>query len=184
MAHTSSIFLIDRAGKLRAMMPFGHDAADFVHDVSCCWRNSMPPRSTTLVRRPDRGAGAARARRARLGRAGADRGRSHDELFEIPRGTSARRMAGEKVDILPQTIRLTLGLNDVLVLRNADTAPHIFGPTLIMPGQTFRLPFAQAATYSFQCTAHANGQLNVIVAPGPAPGWERFSWRWRGLAST
>jgi protein SCO1 len=34
MAHTSSIFLIDRAGRLRAMMPFGHDAADFVHDVA------------------------------------------------------------------------------------------------------------------------------------------------------
>jgi protein SCO1/2 len=33
MAHTSSIFLIDPASKLRAMMPFGHDAADFVHDV-------------------------------------------------------------------------------------------------------------------------------------------------------
>jgi protein SCO1/2 len=33
MAHTSSIFLIDRAGKLRALMPFGHDAGDFVHDV-------------------------------------------------------------------------------------------------------------------------------------------------------
>lgn len=33
MAHTSSIFLIDRAGKLRAMMPFGHDASDFVRDV-------------------------------------------------------------------------------------------------------------------------------------------------------
>ena len=33
MAHTSSIFLIDRAGKLRAMMPFGHDATDFVRDV-------------------------------------------------------------------------------------------------------------------------------------------------------
>ena len=33
MAHTSSIFLIDRAGKLRAMMPYGHDSADFVHDV-------------------------------------------------------------------------------------------------------------------------------------------------------
>ena len=33
MAHTSSIFLIDRAGKLRALMPFGHDAADFAHDV-------------------------------------------------------------------------------------------------------------------------------------------------------
>ena len=32
-AHTSSIFLIDRAGKLRALMPFGHDADDFVHDI-------------------------------------------------------------------------------------------------------------------------------------------------------
>ena len=33
IAHTSSIFLIDRAGKLRAMMPYGHDASDFVHDI-------------------------------------------------------------------------------------------------------------------------------------------------------
>jgi protein SCO1/2 len=32
-AHTSSIFMIDPAGRLRAVMPFGHDAADFVHDV-------------------------------------------------------------------------------------------------------------------------------------------------------
>jgi hypothetical protein len=108
---------------------------------------------------------------------------SREELFEIPSGTSARRMAGEELEILPQTIRLTIGLNDVLVLRNADKVPHIFGPTLIMPGQTFRLPFTQASTYSFLCTAHANGQLNVIVAPGPAPGWERLSWRWRTLTN-
>lgn len=108
---------------------------------------------------------------------------SHEELFEIPAGTSARRLAGEEIEILPQTIRLTLGLNDILVFRNRDSAPHIFGPTLIMPGQTFRLPFSQASTYSFQCTAHANGQLNVIVSPGPAPGWERLLWRWRKLTS-
>jgi len=108
---------------------------------------------------------------------------SHEELFEIPRGTAARRLAGEKIEILPQTIRLTLGLNDVLVFRNADSAPHLFGPALIMPGQSFRLPFAQASTYSFQCTAHANGQLNVIVAPAPAPGWERLRWRWRNLTN-
>lgn len=31
--HTSSVFLIDREGKLRAMMPYGRDAMDFVHDV-------------------------------------------------------------------------------------------------------------------------------------------------------
>ena len=106
---------------------------------------------------------------------------SHEERFEIPRGTHARRMAGEKIEILPQTIRLTLGINDILAFRNSDSAPHIFGPTLIMPGQTFRLPFSQASTYSFLCTAHANGQLNVIVEPALSPGWQRLRWRWRNF---
>lgn len=31
--HSASIFLIDRAGRLRAMMPYGHAAKDFVHDI-------------------------------------------------------------------------------------------------------------------------------------------------------
>src|SRR6185369_3430793 len=102
---------------------------------------------------------------------------SRDELFEIPHGTWARRMAGETVEILPDTVRLTLGINDVLLLRNADEVPQMFGPTLIMPGQIFRLPFATASTYNFACTAHANGQLNVIVEPTPARGWETLRWR-------
>jgi protein SCO1/2 len=33
MDHSSSIYLIDRSGRLRALMPYGHDAADFVHDI-------------------------------------------------------------------------------------------------------------------------------------------------------
>lgn len=105
---------------------------------------------------------------------------SEEVLFEIPEGTSARRLAGEtELEILPQTIRL--GVHDVLVLKNADTAPHMFGPTLIMPGQSFRLPFTRAATYSFLCTAHADGQLEVVVEPLPAAGWERLRWRWERL---
>jgi hypothetical protein len=106
---------------------------------------------------------------------------SRDELFEIPRGTVARRMAGEKVEILPSTIRLTLGLNDVLLLRNADDVPQTFGPALIMPGQSFRLPFATASTYGFACSAHASGQLSIVVEPTPAPGWETLRWRVRRL---
>lgn len=108
---------------------------------------------------------------------------SHDALFTIPRGTYAQRMAGQKVDIFPQTIRLTLGLNDVLVLQNDDIVPHIFGPALIMPGQRFRLPFVQASTYSFECSAHPNGGLNVIVDPAPAPGWQRLQRRWLNLTN-
>ena len=31
--HSSFIYLIDRAGRLRALMPFGHVADDYVHDL-------------------------------------------------------------------------------------------------------------------------------------------------------
>jgi len=104
---------------------------------------------------------------------------SRDELFEIPPGTWARRMAGDKVEIVPDTIRLTLGINDVLLLRNLDDVPQVFGPALIMPGQSFRLPFEVASTYSFACTAHAKGAMNVIVDPAPARGWPTMRWRAR-----
>lgn len=104
---------------------------------------------------------------------------SRDELFEIPHGTYARRMAGDKLEILPDTIRLTLGVNDTLLLKNLDDVPQVFGPVLIMPGQSFRLPFEKASTYSFACSAHAGGQMSVIVDPSPAVGWDTLQWRLR-----
>ena len=103
---------------------------------------------------------------------------SRDALFEIPHGTYARRMAGDKVEILPDRIDLTLGLDDRLLLRNLDDVPQQFGPVLVMPGQSFRLPFEVASTYSFLCTAHASGQMTIVVAPPPARGLEALQWRW------
>jgi hypothetical protein len=107
---------------------------------------------------------------------------NRDKLFEIPKGTWARRMAGDKVEILPSTIRLTLGLRDVLLLRNSDTVPQIFGPILIMPGQDFRLPFQTVSENQFACSAHASGQMMVIVEPLPNPGLGRLRWRLAELA--
>lgn len=104
---------------------------------------------------------------------------SREEVFEIPKGTWARRMAGDKVEILPNTIRLTLGMKDVLLLRNLDDVPQTFGPALMMPGQSFRLPFEVASDYQFACTAHANGQMTVIVEPDPQTPWARIGWRMR-----
>jgi hypothetical protein len=101
---------------------------------------------------------------------------SRDEIFEIPKGTWARRMAGDPIEILPDEIRLTLGVRDVLVLKNLDDVPQIFGPTLMMPGQSFRLPFALASSYQFACTAHASGQMTVIVEPFPTTLWARLRW--------
>jgi protein SCO1/2 len=33
LSHSSYVYLIDRSGKLRALMPYGHGAGDFAHDV-------------------------------------------------------------------------------------------------------------------------------------------------------
>ncbi|HEX9473256.1 MAG TPA: hypothetical protein VF931_03660 [Steroidobacteraceae bacterium] len=106
---------------------------------------------------------------------------SRDVLFAIPQGTWARRMAGNKIEILPSRIRLTLGLRDILVLKNLDDVPQVFGPTLMMPGQSFRLPFAVASDYQFACTAHASGQMTIIVEPKPESAWARLWWRLREL---
>ena len=102
---------------------------------------------------------------------------SHDELFAISKGTWARRMAGDKVEILPSEIHLTQGANDVLLLRNLDDVLQIFGPVLFMPGQSFRLPFETVSVNDFACTAHASGQMRVVVDAMPAPGWPRLRWR-------
>jgi protein SCO1/2 len=34
VAHSSFVYLITRDGKLRALMPFGHQADDYVHDIA------------------------------------------------------------------------------------------------------------------------------------------------------
>ncbi|MFP5390222.1 MAG: hypothetical protein ACLGI6_01565 [Gammaproteobacteria bacterium] len=104
---------------------------------------------------------------------------TRDQLFEIPKGTWARRMAGDKVEILPATITLTLGVHDILLLRNGDTVPQIFGPVLIMPGQDFRLPFDQVSVNEFNCSAHSSGSMKVIVEPYPEAGLARLRWRAR-----
>lgn len=106
---------------------------------------------------------------------------SREEVFEIPKGTWAQRMSGNLVSILPDQIYLALGVRDLLVLRNLDDVPQMFGPTLIMPGQSFKLPFELAAEYDFACTAHASGQMRVVVDPEPTPGWHRLLWRIKNL---
>lgn len=106
---------------------------------------------------------------------------SREELFEIPKGTWAHRMAGEKHEILPSEIHLLVGIRDVLLLKNSDDVPQIFGPTLLMPGQTFRLPFTTPSENYFACTAHASGQLVIVVEAPPTRPWSRLSWRVRRM---
>jgi hypothetical protein len=106
---------------------------------------------------------------------------TREEVFVIPKGTFAQRMAGNEVEVLPSTIWLTLGVRDVLLLKNNDDVPQTFGPALMMPGQSFRLPFEVASDYQFACTAHAEGQMTVIVQPEPRTPWTRIAWRARRI---
>lgn len=108
---------------------------------------------------------------------------NREQVFEIPTGTWARRYAGANVEILPQRMQLALGLRDVLVLRNLDEVPQIFGPTLIMPGQSLRLPFSSPGEFQFACTAHVSGQMTVVVDEGVSAAWPRLRYRLAKLAT-
>lgn len=113
---------------------------------------------------------------------------SRDEIHAIPPGTWARRMAGKPETIFPERIHLVLGVNDVLILRNQDEVPHQFGPALMMPGQSFRLPFSTPSEFQFACSAHASGQMVIVVDPHPDTPWARLRHRarhaWQRLDST
>lgn len=106
---------------------------------------------------------------------------SREELFEIPKGTWARRMAGDKHEYLPSDIYLMVGLHNVLKLKNSDDVPQFFGPTLLMPKQTLSIPFTRPSENFFSCTAHADGRLLVVVEAKPVWPWDRLIWRAKSL---
>jgi hypothetical protein len=102
---------------------------------------------------------------------------STEVVYTIPRGTAARRAAGERVSPIPARIDLTLGVRDTLLIRNDDDVEQTFGPVQLAPGQTYRIPFRAPATFDFACSAHDDGQLTIVVQPWPAAGWPRLRWR-------
>lgn len=108
---------------------------------------------------------------------------SREQVYVIPKGTWEHRQAGHHLDAIPSRIRLTLGVRDVLVMRNQDDVPQLFGPVLIMPGQSFQLPFQRPSEYIFTCPLHSSGLLTIVVEPMPEPGWARLRWRATGLVA-
>lgn len=106
---------------------------------------------------------------------------SHERVFDIPRH-ALDPAPGTRRPALPRTLRLTLGVQDVLLLRNHDRVGHVFGPLQLRPGQEFRLPFEHPGDYRYACPAVAGGELLVQVVRQPDPGWDRLRWRLGGLA--
>lgn len=102
---------------------------------------------------------------------------SRDFLLDIPEHAAERRRAGDRAEVLPAVVRLTVGLRDVLLLRNSDSVPHQVGGLRLMPGQEFRLPFERATELQLPCSARVSGSLTVLVGIHPNPGPDRLRWR-------
>jgi len=97
---------------------------------------------------------------------------SREAVYEIPKGTFARRQAGEKFDLIPAEIRLTLGVKDVLVMKNQDDVPHGFHVSLHLSAAHERHADdrgrARAGT-RLDATALAHdgaARLGVLIVPG------------------
>ena len=95
-----------------------------------------------------------------------------ERVIVIPRGASE---LGPQP--FPSDIRLTLGLQDVLVLRNEDDHAQLVGGIQVAAGQSLSLPFHQAQTFQLACSAHPSGQLRISVSAKPEPGLDRIWWR-------
>ena len=58
----------------------------------------------------------------------------------------------------PSNIHLTLGLQDVLVLRNEDDRSQLIGGIEVSAGQSLRIPFSRVQDFQLACSAHPSGQ--------------------------
>ena len=98
-------------------------------------------------------------------------GGSHELLLEFPRGVGPRGLT------VPREIRLTRGVQDVLLVRNHGDAALVFGPARVGPGRTLRLAFDEEGGHVYACPAVAGGLVRVRVVAAPGPGWTRLRWR-------
>lgn len=94
---------------------------------------------------------------------------TRERAFDFPQGAGPAAV--------PDEVRLALGVRDVLLLRNRDAVPHVFGQVLVLPRHAFRLPFERAGRFPFACDVAPGKRVTVRVAPEPAPGWRRLAWR-------
>ena len=100
---------------------------------------------------------------------------SREVVLALPKAPPGGHPPGHEA--VHGTLRLTLGVRDVLVIRNEDDAEQPFGPVLLAPGQTYRLPFRRAGEFLFACSAAQQGHVKVLVEPAPGPGLARLRWR-------
>ena len=95
-----------------------------------------------------------------------------ERVIVIPRGAAARGPAP-----FPSNVQLTLGLQDVLVLRNEDDRAQLVGGIEVGAGESLSIPFYRVQDFQLACSAHPSGQLRISVSALPDRGPSRLWWR-------
>jgi len=95
-----------------------------------------------------------------------------ERVIVIPKGANS-----QSPQPFPSRILLTLGLQDVLVLKNEDDRPQLIGGIEVGAGQTLSIPFSRVQDFQLSCSAHPSGQLKISVSAKPGPGFGRLWWR-------
>lgn len=81
--------------------------------------------------------------------------------FTIPSGTGAKLDAGEAVDVLPERLEVRTG--DLILIHNEDERNHVVGPFYVPAADTMEHTFVVTGEFAGACSAHASGQITVVV---------------------
>jgi hypothetical protein len=81
--------------------------------------------------------------------------------YVIPEGTAARINAGEKVEIVPA--ELTVSIGDTIRIVNDDIVDHIVGVFYVGAGETLTQRFQSAGVLEGECSIHPSGAFKLTV---------------------
>ena len=84
-----------------------------------------------------------------------------DYDYVIPSGTGDRIDAGERIDILPAELQVTVG--ETIRITNDDTRGHVVGVFYVGAGETLTQSFTAPGVLSGECTVHSSGVFTLSV---------------------
>ena len=105
---------------------------------------------------------------------GSDRGGARVEVVQdpaarvshgvvIPKGTTSRIAAGERVSIVPRVMEVRVG--DSIRVENRDDYGTQVGIFRVGPGETVTMRFTAAGDLTGECDVHPSGRFTIRVRP-------------------
>lgn len=148
--HSATVFMVGMDGRMVSQYPYGLSYTEMGNDLEVLTRYSL----------------AADGERMAL----APRPPSEREYrIVIPEGTGALIKQGQDPGIIPLTIELILGEQDILVIENHDGDDYLVGGLWVAPYETVSKQFYETQTFVGLCTITVGADLIEIIVREPEP---------------